>query len=75
MPHFFFLPPILDSTEAGAFFVFDFLEYCPRGVKKLVPISYVCFSGVHFAAFGVMEYVVFVPQRHKVGVVFYLLVV
>jgi len=58
MPHFILFPPILDSTEVVAFLFCDFLEYCPRGEKKFVPFSYVCFSGAHFTAFGVLEYVV-----------------
>ena len=58
MPQCFFFPPILDSTEVGAFLFCDFLEYCPRGEKKFAPFSYVCFSGAHFTAFGVLEYVV-----------------
>jgi len=45
MSHFLFHPPILDSTEAGAFLFCDFTEYCPRGEKKFAPFSYVYFSG------------------------------
>jgi hypothetical protein len=41
---FFFFPPILDSTKAGAFLICDFLEHCARWEKKFVPFSYVCFS-------------------------------
>ena len=51
MSRFLFLPPILDSTEAGAFLFCDFTEYCPRGEKKFAPFSYVCFSGGSFQCF------------------------
>ena len=51
MPHFFFFPPILDSTEARAFLFCDFLEYCPRGEKKFVPFSCICFSGGSLCCF------------------------
>jgi len=57
MPHFFFFPPILDSTEAEAFLFCDFMEYCPRGEKKCAPFSLFVFWGVHFNAFGVLEHV------------------
>jgi hypothetical protein len=45
MLHFFFFPPILDSTEARAFLFCNCLEYCPRWEKKFASFSYVCFSG------------------------------
>ena len=57
MPHFLFPPPILDSTEAGAFLFCDFMEYCPRGEKKLHHFRMFVFMGVHFNDFGVLEHV------------------
>jgi len=57
VPHFFFFPAILDSTEAGAFLFCDFLEYSLRGEKTFAPFSYV-FLGVHFTAFGALERVI-----------------
>ena len=58
MSHFFFFPPILDSTEATAFLFCDFMEYCPRGEKNFAPFSlFFFFLGVHFNAFGVLEHV------------------
>jgi len=53
---FFFFPPILHSTEAGAFLLCDFLEYCPRGERKgLHHFHMFVFLGVHFTAFGVLS--------------------
>jgi len=57
MQHFFFFPPILDSTEAGAFLFCDFLEYNPRGEKKYATFYMFVFLGVHFTAFGVLQHV------------------
>jgi len=58
MPNFFLFPPILNSTEASAFLYCDFLEYCPRGQKKLNYFHMFVFSGVHVTTFGVLEHVV-----------------
>jgi len=55
VPHFFFFAP--HPRFYRAFLFCDFTEYCPRGEKKFALISYVCFSGVHFNAFGVPEHV------------------
>ena len=60
------------------FLFWNFLEHCPRGEKKFASFSCVCFPGVHFTAFGVLEHAmnaVFALHRHKVRVVFYFLYV
>jgi len=53
MPHFLFFPPILDCTEARAFLLCDFLEYCPRRDKSLQHFHMLVFfwgGGCHFDA-------------------------
>ena len=58
MPHFFFFPLILDSTEARPFLFCDFSEYCHRRGTKFAPFSYFLRGGGgYFTALGVQEHV------------------
>ena len=57
MPHFFFFPPILDSTEAGAFLFVTSWNTVPEERRSLLHFHMFVFLRDHFTAFGVLKYV------------------
>ena len=58
MPHIIFFPPILDSTEAGAFSFVASWNTVPEERKSLPHFHMLVFLGVHITAFGVLEHFV-----------------
>ena len=76
MPHFLFLPPILDLQKPEPFSFVTSRNTAPEERKSSHHFHVFVFMGVHFSAFGVLEHVmnaVTVSQRDKVWGVFGLL--